>query len=78
MNYHVMTLFPEMIEQGLSTSIIGRAIEKGFISFEAINIRDYSGDLNTTRWMITPMAAEQACLCRLSLYMTVIKQLKKK
>ncbi len=45
MNYHVMTLFPEMIEQGLSTSIIGRAIEKGFISFEAVNIRDYSGDL---------------------------------
>ena len=45
MNYHVMTLFPEMIEQGLSASIIGRAIEKGFISFEAVNIRDYSGDL---------------------------------
>ena len=45
MNYHIMTLFPEMIEQGLSTSIIGRAIEKGFISFEAVNIRDYSGDL---------------------------------
>ena len=45
MNYHIMTLFPEMIEQGLSTSIIGRAIEKGFISFETVNIRDYSGDL---------------------------------
>lgn len=45
MNFHVMTLFPEMIEQGLSTSIIGRAREKGIIDFEAINIRDYSGDL---------------------------------
>ncbi|MCR5403809.1 MAG: tRNA (guanosine(37)-N1)-methyltransferase TrmD [Butyrivibrio sp.] len=45
MNFHVMTLFPEMIEQGLSASIIGRARDKGFISFEATNIRDYSGDL---------------------------------
>lgn len=44
MNFHVMTLFPEMIEQGLSASIIGRAREKGLISFDAINIRDYSAD----------------------------------
>ncbi len=45
MKFHVMTLFPEMIEQVLSTSIIGRAKEKGVISFEAVNIRDYSADL---------------------------------
>ena len=45
MNYHIMTLFPEMVEQGLSTSILGRARENGLISFEAINIRDYSADL---------------------------------
>lgn len=31
--------------QGLSTSILGRAAEKGLISFEATNIRDYSNDL---------------------------------
>lgn len=45
MNFHIMTLFPEMIEQGLSTSILGRAKEKGHIDFEAVNIRDYSADL---------------------------------
>jgi tRNA (guanine37-N1)-methyltransferase len=39
-----MTLFPEMIEQGLSNSITGRAKDKGYISFEATNIRDYSAD----------------------------------
>jgi tRNA (guanine37-N1)-methyltransferase len=39
-----MTLFPEMIEHSLSTSILGRAMMKGLISFEAINIRDYSND----------------------------------
>ena len=44
MNFHVMTLFPEMIEQGLSNSITGRANDKGYISFNAVNIRDYSAD----------------------------------
>ena len=42
MNYHVLTLFPEMILDGMHTSIIGRAIEKGLISREAVNIRDYA------------------------------------
>ena len=42
MNYHVRTLFPEMIRQGLNTSIIGRAIAKGILSLEAVNIRDYA------------------------------------
>ena len=44
MNYHILTLFPEMVMDGLNTSIIGRAGEKGLISIEAINIRDYSKD----------------------------------
>ncbi len=42
MNFHVLTLFPEMIMQGLSTSIIGRAAEQGILSVEAVNIRDYT------------------------------------
>ena len=42
MNFHVLTLFPEMIMQGLDTSIIGRAMENGIISLEAVNIRDYT------------------------------------
>ncbi len=42
MNYYVMTLFPEMIEQGMNTSIIGRAMAKGLISLETVNIRDFS------------------------------------
>ena len=44
MNYHILTLFPEMVMDGLNTSIIGRVVEKGLISIEAINIRDYSKD----------------------------------
>lgn len=44
MKFHVMTLFPEMIENGLGTSILGKAAEKGVISYEAVNIRDYTLD----------------------------------
>lgn len=44
MNFHVLTLFPEMITQGLNTSITGRAIENGRLSVNAVNIRDYSTD----------------------------------
>lgn len=42
MNFHVLTLFPEMIMNGLETSILGRAAAKGIVSFEAVNIRDYT------------------------------------
>lgn len=44
MNFHVLTLFPEMVLQGLNTSIIGRACDKGLISLEAVNIRDFTMD----------------------------------
>ena len=42
MRYHVLTLFPEMIIQGLDNSILKRAAQKDLISFEAVNIRDYA------------------------------------
>ena len=44
MNFHILTLFPEMVEEGLNTSILKRASESGCISINAINIRDYSTD----------------------------------
>ena len=48
MNYHILTLFPDMVMDGLKTSIIGRAINKGAISLEAINIRDYATNKHGT------------------------------
>ena len=42
MRYHILTLFPEMVSQGLHESIIGRAVDRGVISLEAVNIRDYA------------------------------------
>ena len=41
-HFFVLTLFPEMIEETLSHSILGRAQRDGLISVEAINIRDFS------------------------------------
>lgn len=40
--FDILTLFPEMITQVMSESIMGRAIENGLIEVNAINIRDYS------------------------------------
>ncbi len=42
MNFHVLTLFPEMIEGGLNASITGRAMEKELVNVNAVNIRDYA------------------------------------
>ena len=44
MHFHVLTLFPEMIDSGLHTSIIGRAQEAGLISVHTVNIRDYTNE----------------------------------
>lgn len=42
MNFHILTLFPDMVMNGLNTSIIGRAVNAGLLSIEAVNIRDYA------------------------------------
>ncbi len=42
MKFSVLTLFPEMFESVLGESIIGRAIKKGVIETEYVNIRDFS------------------------------------
>lgn len=44
MRFHILTLFPEMVEQIFHTSIIGRAVQKGILQAEAVNIRDYTTD----------------------------------
>ena len=43
MKFDVLTLFPEMFEP-MKQSIIGRAIEKGLLEINLINIRDFSKD----------------------------------
>lgn len=42
MNFYILTLFPEMVRNGLNASIIGRAKDAGLLQIDAVNIRDYS------------------------------------
>ncbi len=44
MRFDVLTLFPESMDRLLNESIIGRAREKGLISINTLNIRDFSKD----------------------------------
>lgn len=44
MHFHILTLFPEMVMDGLNTSITGRAVKNGHISIDATNIRDFAGN----------------------------------
>lgn len=44
MKIDVLTLFPEMFESVFGVSIIKRAVDKGLISLDFINIRDFSSD----------------------------------
>jgi tRNA (guanine37-N1)-methyltransferase len=42
MNFHVLTLFPEMVHDGLYTSVTGNALKEGVIHLNTVNIRDYA------------------------------------
>ena len=60
MNFHILTLFPDMVMQGLGTSIIGRAVNNGLLPLR----RSISGIMRLTNikaWMIIHMEAEQVC-----------------
>lgn len=60
MYFHIMTLFPEMVLGGLNESITGKAIEKGLIGVDAVNIRDLQV-IGMGTLMIIPMVAVQVC-----------------
>ena len=42
MNFHILTLIPEMVEKVLKTSKIVREYAGGLLSIEAVNIRDFA------------------------------------
>lgn len=44
MRFHILTLFKDMVSEGLNTSILGRAIEKNIININVVDIRDYTLD----------------------------------
>lgn len=42
MKISILTVFPEMLEPMINCSILGRAIKKGILEIEVINIRDFA------------------------------------
>ena len=48
MRIDVLTLFPEMFEGVFSSSILGKAREKGIVSLSTVNFRDYSTNKHNT------------------------------
>jgi tRNA (guanine37-N1)-methyltransferase len=48
MKYTVLTLFPEITNAYFASSIMARAIQKGIIEYQVINIRDFALDKHKT------------------------------
>ena len=48
MKYTVLTLFPEITDAFFANSIMARALQKGIIEYQAINIRDFAQDKHKT------------------------------
>ena len=44
----VLTLFPKIFESPFQESIIKKAVEKGLVSFNIVNIRDFANDVHRT------------------------------
>ncbi len=44
MKFHVVTLFPEMFDGPVTSSIIGRAVSNGIIEIDFVNPRDFTTD----------------------------------
>jgi tRNA (guanine37-N1)-methyltransferase len=48
MKYTVLTLFPEITDAFFANSIMAKAINRGIIAYQAVNIRDYAIDRHKT------------------------------
>lgn len=48
MKFHVLTLFPEIPKAFFETSIMKKAVEKGIIAYDLVNIRDFATDKHHT------------------------------
>ncbi len=48
MRFHVLTLFPEAFREPLEYSMLALALERGLVSIDVTDIRDYSHDPHHT------------------------------
>lgn len=74
MRFEALTVFPEMFESYLSSSIMGRAREKGIFSFEAHDLRDWTHDRHRTV-DDAPFGGGQGMLMKCSPFFEAIRDL---
>ncbi len=48
MTADVITIFPELVEAGLTAGVVGRARERGIVDLQVRNLRDYTDDRHRT------------------------------
>jgi len=48
MRFHILTIFPNFFEGFKNTGIVAKAIEKGVVDINTVNIRDYATDKHKT------------------------------
>jgi tRNA (guanine37-N1)-methyltransferase len=48
LKFDIVTVFPQLIEDGMKWGILGRAIENGIIDVNLFNLRDYTRDKHRT------------------------------
>jgi tRNA (guanine37-N1)-methyltransferase len=48
MKFTVLTLFPEILEAFFKSSIMAKAVDRGLLSYELVNIRDFAYDKHKT------------------------------
>ena len=48
MKFHVLTLFPEIPRAFFESSIMAKAVQKGIIAYDLVNIRDFALDKHKT------------------------------
>ncbi|MDR0562353.1 MAG: tRNA (guanosine(37)-N1)-methyltransferase TrmD [Spirochaetaceae bacterium] len=48
MKYTVLTLFPEIIDAFFALSILGKAVNRGVVEYQTVNIRDFAFDKHRT------------------------------
>ena len=48
MKFHVLTLFPEIPRAFFESSIMAKAVDKGIVAYDLVNIRDFAFDKHKT------------------------------
>lgn len=75
MKISILTLFPEMFDNFKTSSIIKRAIEKGYVEIDIINIRDFS-KLNNSSVDDTPYGGGSGMVMRVDIVVDAINSVK--